>query len=267
VAVLRRPFARARRLAREMLWECGVDEPSKIDPFVIVGRRRIYVIYGKLDGATAQILRHGERAIIRVSDQIVQIGRLRFTIAHEVAHYLLGHRIPSEIDLGAKAPFSAHQEREADVFATEYLMPEAWVAPYCVASPTLAAVHTIAKTFRMSNVASAVRFVELSSTPCAVVYSEQGHIVWAKRSRTFPGRIPAQLKIGEGAIAHDFHQRGLLDDAVREVPATAWLGTAVPSLAGTPLIEHVEVVPEPGWGGMLSLLAIPDADHFLSGRT
>lgn len=132
MAVLRRPFARARRLAREMLWECGVDEPSKIDPFVIVGRRRIYVIYGKLDGATAQILRHGERAIIRVSDQIVQIGRLRFTIAHEVAHYLLGHRIPSKLDVGATSPFTAHQEREADVFATEFLMPEAWVLPLCV---------------------------------------------------------------------------------------------------------------------------------------
>ena len=90
MAVLRRPFERARRLAREVLCECGMDEPSKIDPFTIVGRQKIEVIYARLDGASARIFRHGDRAIIRVSDQIVQLGRLRFTIAHEVAHFLLG---------------------------------------------------------------------------------------------------------------------------------------------------------------------------------
>ncbi|MCC6784108.1 MAG: ImmA/IrrE family metallo-endopeptidase, partial [Planctomycetes bacterium] len=39
-------------------------------------------------------------------------------------HYLLGHRIPTEQELGDTVPFSAHQEREADVFAAEFLMPE-----------------------------------------------------------------------------------------------------------------------------------------------
>lgn len=262
MAVLRRPYARARKLAREVLWECGVDEPSKIDPFVILGRRKIVVIHGRLDGATAQILHNGERAIIRVSDQIVQIGRLRFTIAHEVAHYLLGHRIPSELDLGTTPPFSVHQEREADVFATEFLMPEAWVAPLCATAPSFAAVHAIAQMFRASNMAAAVRFVEVSSAPCAVVYSENGNVVWAKRSRTFPNRIPDQLKIGEGALAHDFHEGKVLDSRVRETPATAWFGNTVPMLAGTTLTEHVDLVPEPGWGGLLSLLVPPDAETF-----
>lgn len=255
MAVLRRPYARARRLARELLWECGVDDPSKIDPLLIVGRRKLIVIYGKLDGATAQILRQGERAIIRVSDQIVQIGRRRFTIAHELGHYLLGHRIPTELELGTVAPFSAHQEREADVFAVEFLMPEAWVAPMCTVAPSLAAIHEIAKTFRTSIVASAVRFVEFSSAQCAVVYSEAGNVVWAKRSRTFPGRIPAQFKIGAGSIARDLHERAVVDGWARSVPASAWFGNYVPASVGSSLLEHAEVVPEPGWGGVLSLLS------------
>ena len=137
MAVLRRPFERARRLAHQVLWECGVDDPSKIDPFVVVGRRGIELIYAKMDGASARIFRNGDRAIIRVSDQIVQLGRLRFTIAHELGHFLLGHQIPSEaiLDAGAAAPFSVHQEREADVFASEFLMPAEWVAPFCVGTP------------------------------------------------------------------------------------------------------------------------------------
>lgn len=258
MAVLRRPFARARRLAREVLWECGVDEPSKIDPFVIVARRGIQVIYARIDGASARIFRHGERALIRVSDQIVQLGRLRFTIAHESGHFLLGHRIPSEgaLDASVPAPFSVHQEREADVFASEFLMPEEWVVPMCTGSPSLDAVHAIANTFRVSNVAAAVRYVEFASAPYAVVYSEHGNVVWAKRSATFPSRIPARgFKIGPEAVAVDYYERNTLDATQREVPSRAWLGSAATSGIAASLVEHAELVPE--WGGVLSLLAIP----------
>jgi Zn-dependent peptidase ImmA (M78 family) len=256
MAVLRRPFERARRLAREVLWEYGMDEPSKIDPFVIVGRHKIEVTYARLDGASARIFRHGDRAIIRVSDQIVQLGRLRFTIAHEVAHFLLGHKIPVEaaLDGNSRAPFSVHQEREADVFATEFLMPAAWVAAYCKGAVTsLSVVHAIARAFRVSNVAAAVRRVELADAACAVAYSEGGLVVWAKGNRAFSRRIQSQRKIGPGSVASDYFERGVLDPMPRVVPATAWFG---PDAAANvdPLIEHAELVPEPGWGGVLSLL-------------
>jgi len=256
MAVLRRPFERARRLAREVLWECGVDEPSKIDPFLIVGRRRIRVTYARLDGTTAQILRCGDRAIIRVSDQIVQVGRLRFTIAHEGAHFLLGHQIPSEADLsaGTTAPFTVWQEREANAFAAEFLMPEEWVMPLCTAEPSLAAVDAIARAFRVTTVAAAVRYVEFTRAPCAVVYSEHGRVEWSSCSSTFPGRIPEQMPIGPGAVAFEYHERNVLEPTARTVRASAWLGRHVPAGCDS-LVEHATSVPEPGWGGVLSLLS------------
>ena len=253
MAVLRRPYARARKLAREVLLQCGMDGAGKIDPFVVVGVHKILVVYCPLDGATAQLLRRGERAIIRVSDKIVQIGRLRFTIAHELGHFLLGHRIPSELDLDAAPPFSLHQEREADVFAAEFLMPEELVRPFCAAPTSLAAVNAIVDSFRTSVVASAVRFVELASAPRAVVYTEHGHVVWAKRSATFPGRIPVQLKLRAGSIAFDKHEHGVLDAGPRIVDASAWLGVHQESVG--PLVEHATMIPEPRWGGVLSMLS------------
>lgn len=261
MTVLRRPFERARRLARTLLWEYGVDEPSKVDPFVIVGRHKIKVTYGRLDGASARIFRNGDRAIIRVSDQIVQLGRLRFTIAHEVAHYLLGHRLPTELIVGPDAPppFSTHQERECDVFATEYLLHEPWVAPLCARVPiTFHAVHAIEQTFRTSVVASAVRFVELADTAAAVVYSEHGRVVWARRSRKFPGRIPSQLRLGAQTAAAEHHERGILDGSPRPVPASSWFGTQSHQQIDGSLIEESEHVPAPGWGGVLSLLGTND---------
>lgn len=256
---VRRPFECVRRLAREVLWECGMTEPEKIDPFVVLARRGIRIIYGQLDGPTAQIFRHGDRAIVRVSDQIIQVGRLRFSIAHESGHYLLGHRIPSEMSAGTAGPYTKQQEREADVFATEFLMPEELVRRFCDRTPTdLTAVRAIAETFRSSIVAASVRYVELTSAPCAVVYSEAGLVEWAKRSRTFAGRIPAQLKIGPAAFASACHARGVLDTAPRVVPASAWLGTGL-SHSIDALVEHATLVPEPGWGGVLSLLSAREA--------
>lgn len=256
--VLRRPYERARRLARELLWEYGMDEVWKIDPFVILARNQIELTYAPLDGASGHIFRNGDRAIIRVSDQIVQLGRRRFTIAHEAGHFLLGHKISTSAIFDANAPpFSAHQEREANVFATEFLMPEAWVQPYCKGtSISLSVVHAIAEAFRVSNVAAAVRHVELSDGPCAAAYSEHGRVVWATASKTFPARIPPQLKIGAGAIASDYCERSILESFARVVPAQAWFGTRTPSAVAS-LIEHAELVPEAGWGGVLSFLGLP----------
>lgn len=246
MTVLRRPHERARRVAREVLWECGIDEPSKIDPMIILGRRGIRVSYGRLDGAAARIFRHGNHAIIRVSDQIVDLGRRRFTLAHEAGHFLLGHRIPTEVALEtlARAPFSPHQERDADVFATEYLMPTSWVLPLCKLTPAFSSIRAISTTFRTSIVASAIRYVELTDAPCAIAYSEGGRVVWRWHSRTFPGRIPPQLAVEPGA--HD----------LRTVPAQAWLGKQVHDRAPGVLVEQSEVVPEPGGGGVLSLIGL-----------
>lgn len=256
MTVVRRQCSRARELARRMLWECGIDEPSKIDPLVLVGRLGIIVIYGPLDGPTAQIFRHGDRAVMRVSDAIVQIGRRNFTIAHELGHYVLGHRIPSGLEL-APTGRTPYQEREADVFAAELLMPEELVAPHVAMPASLAAVRSIGDTFRTSIVAAARRYVELTSASCALVYSKDGRVVWSKYSRSFPGRIPHQIQIGRGTIASDCHaaNTNVLDDTERVVPGSAWFAARIAPAGCESLVEHAQVVPEPGWGGVLSLLS------------
>jgi len=252
----RSPYERARRLARDVLRECGADEPHKIDPFAIVGRRNISVKYGKLEGATARVFHLDGRAIIRISHDIVQEGRLRFSVAHEVGHFLLGHRIPSHAELdGNRDPFyNAHQEREADAFAVEHNTPEAWTQPFSNLSPSMDTVRTIARTFRSSIVASAMRYVELTSGARAVAYSERGCVKWAKTSRAFRGRVPPQMRVGAGALAFDYHERGELDTRARVVPARAWLGVMARVSEDIHLSEHAELVREPGWGCVLSLL-------------
>lgn len=255
MTVVRRQHARARKLARQLLWECGIDDPSKIDPAKIAAHLKIKVIYGPLDGPTAHICRNGDRAVMRVSDAIVQPGRRNFTIAHELGHYVLGHRISSGDEL-APTERTPYQEREADVFAAELLMPEDFVSRHVAMPATLVTVRSIVQTFRTSIVAAARRYVELTDRSCALVFSKDGHVVWAKHSRSFPGRIPHQIRIARGTIAADFHaaNTNALDETERVVPTSAWFAIGNAPVACTSFVEHAELVPEPGWGGVLSLL-------------
>lgn len=256
MTVVRRKYARARRLARRMLWDCGIDEASKIDPLVLVGRLGIVVIYGPLDGPSAQIFRHRDHAVMRVSDAIVQPGRRNFTIAHELGHYVLGHGIPNGCD-HESTERTTYQEREADVFAAELLMPEDMVSPHVAMATSLATVRSIGEIFRTSIVASAMRYVELTAASCAVVYSKDGRVAWAKHSRVFPGRIPHQIEIGSGTFASDHRvaNANVLITEERVVPSSAWFTAGNVPAGCDSFVEHATVVPEPGWGGVLSLLA------------
>lgn len=251
---------RAELAAADLLTRVGVTRPEHIDPITSAKALGLEVVFGQLDGATARICHDGTKARIRVSDQIVQPGRQWFSIAHEIGHYVLGHTIARERNSRSWAHAtcdqrSPHEEREADAFSVAHNMPEDMVREHCPLDPAnLFTARTIGKTFPASPVASVRRLVALSPRACAVVYSEAGRVRWAKYSRGFSARIVSGTPLRPGTLALDHFDRGQLDTAPCEVPATSWLPNHV---GDETIIEHAEPVPEPGWGGVLSMLALP----------
>lgn len=258
--------AYARQLGRDVSVEVGAREPSHLDPLVVAKHLEVEVAFGHLTGATARIHRIGKRARIRVSDQIVTPGRRRFSIMHELAHYLLGHEVPREGDADAFLKTRcAHRdkdhEREADLLAVEFLTPTAMVRPYCSVAPVnLHAVHALAEAFNTSSVMGAVRFAELSPERCAAVYSERGLVKWAKRSRTFPGYIASGRKLGADSVAARYFEHGALNNEQHTLPVATWVGGIELAIDAPAVVEHAQLIPEPGWGGVLSVLWIPRAE-------
>jgi hypothetical protein len=258
-----RRLSRVRQLARDLLVLVGARSPEQCDPIEAAKELRIQVTFGSLDGATARIFRVGANARIRVSDQIVLRGRQRMSIAHEIGHYVLGHEIPNEGDSASWFRCSCDrrdksEERDADVFAVEYLTSESMVAPYCAITPVdLHAVHAIEHRFTASPVMAAMRFVELSPEACAVVYSEHRKVEWMKPSKSFPGYLPKGSALEQSSIASGYFDRGAISDMPHARPAVWWLGSRSRLAAETEIVEHAMVIPEPGWGGVLSLLWIP----------
>lgn len=259
-----RRLSRARQIARELLVQVGARRPDQIDPIETAKELGIEVTFGELTGATARIYRIGEKARIRVSDQIVTLGRRRRAIMHEVGHFVLGHALPEEGDLMAWFHMSCkrrdkREERDADLVAIEHLTPEPMVKPYCMGTPIdLDAVRPIETVFRASRVMSAMRFAELSPHACAVVYSEHGRVMWMRPSRSFPSYLARGSEVSASSLAGGYFASSKLSDAPRPHAASVWFPTSSKIAPSTELIEHAAVVPEPGWGGVLSMLWLPE---------
>ncbi len=252
-----------REQARLALKLAGATRPDQIDPSRTAQAHDIEIADGGVVGAAERISMVGDRARIRITDAIVLPGRRSFTIAHAIGHKVCGHVIPGGRSVEGWVEFACGrrgsvEEREADVFATEHLTPEPWARPYCtVPRVDLDAVHAIASVFPVSPVMAAMRFVELTHHACAVVYVEQARVKWFKASNTFPGRIERRFEAPSGSHARGFFDRGRIHDVACHMEARAWLPASQRLRENALVIESALVVPEPGWGGVLSLLWIP----------
>ena len=101
-----------------------------------------------------------DRMVIGVNAQHHPIRR-RFTIAHELGHFLLGHDIGKEedvVDEDFDKPI--HTEKQANIFASCILMPSEWVKSE-VQGKTID-LKVMAQKFSVSEQAITIRLLELN---------------------------------------------------------------------------------------------------------
>ncbi|MFT3695705.1 MAG: ImmA/IrrE family metallo-endopeptidase [Kofleriaceae bacterium] len=221
------------------------------------------IVFGDLDGAKARVVQIGDRARIIISKRIVGVGAIRFCIAHEIGHLLLKHYSQGD-DLGRAfkrqrtcEPLTSNGseiERDACVFATECLMPAPLATPMCQVAPiTFEPVRALSSAFATSLQASAMRYVELTSERCAVVYMHRRRVLWAKKSAGFTAWIPDGRAVEPNSAAADYFDDGSLE-ASRVLPAATWFPREKVTRDAT-VYEHMTAIPEAA--AAFSLLWLP----------
>ncbi len=256
----RQVIAEGRFDANCFLRQYGVTTRDEIRPEAWAYDLGIEIIEADLDGASAQLIRLGDLVQIVLSERITESGARRFAIAHELYHFLKKHPSlsptmmckPKWLRSGAKEPHP--HEIGSNAFGSAVLLPDFLLRKRCEVSPvSLEVPWQITKEYDVSILASARRFVELSSERCAAVFAKDGVVQWSTRSATFTRKIREGRCLHRDSIAWDFYKTGKLDERDQPVPARAWFGTT----SNEDIIEHATCRPD--YGTVLSLLWVPDA--------
>jgi Zn-dependent peptidase ImmA (M78 family)/transcriptional regulator with XRE-family HTH domain len=149
--------------ARELLQKAGAVNPP-VDVEKLARRCGVRVLRRAFeDDLSGLVIVLDDGAIIGVNEQQSKV-RQRFTIAHELAHYVLGHHDRFHIDLGPSPEhgdppgYDWRSERAANEFAAELLMPTGMMLE---ASRQSSSVPQLARTFKVSELAMGYRLVNL----------------------------------------------------------------------------------------------------------
>ena len=222
----------------------------------------IIVTDGKLESATARLVRSGGSGLVRVSDRIVESGRRRFAIAHEVGHWLLHANQSRLLACTDGDMFGSYHsdalESEASIFASTLLMPDHLFLPRVANTrPFARFIKELAGYFGTTLTATALRYVESSEDYCVFVISEEGRIRWWRASRAFQDHelwLDNRSLLPQHSVAAAFFRGEQIPEKAQAIDLKHWLGD-VPGVYSSNVIE--QAIPFPSYSQVLSLLWLP----------
>lgn len=205
--------------------ECGTDLQGVLPG---LGLELRVIEATTFDGALLRV-RGIPKGFVVLNRRIADSGRRRFTLAHEIGHYVHPEQqdacspCGSEV-IGFRAKLPVF-ERQANQFAAEVLMPRDLFAPRVKASPTFGLVHELAARFGTSVTSAACRLAELSSHRVAVVRSVNGIVSWAYASPEFRSRVRGGT-LGGLTVAHRLFSGEKAPEGPTDIPADEWLSSS-----------------------------------------
>lgn len=179
--------------------------------------------------AACLIRTEGWSGIILPRDQAG--GRRRFSISHELGHFHIPSHADvsgwcSNADLRAMESDTRVREWEANDFAAELLMPQRLFAGDVAArdiSIATAAELSGPAWYDVSVMAAALRIVQTTSQPAALVVSTNGRVSWHVRSDAFRLWLPRpQERLHHDTLAAAGFRQVEISERPVPVPAVAW---------------------------------------------
>lgn len=198
---------------------------------------------GTYDGCLMQV---GNAWGILINASIRSEARRKFTIAHEIGHYLLERNTSrpcsldeqlntmlAEQDEDSEQTQSQKQayllsEQRANRFAVELLMP----TPIFMADASaltqvgLPAISTLATQYGTSLTSTGIHYTRLSEQVCAIVFSEDGFTRYFAYSDGFRENKHCYLVNGQplhpNALASHFTNTTRIGELIDEVPLYYW---------------------------------------------
>ncbi|MCT8178911.1 ImmA/IrrE family metallo-endopeptidase [Variovorax sp. CY25R-8] len=212
----------------KLLWQCGVRDSSHIDLEAIANYRGAEVVYRPLCGCAARLVAAGDKAVISV-DEGSYPGRQRFSLAHELAHWICdkdrgSFRCANE-DIGPQNAEAKNVEAYANAYASQLILPTFLVDPWLAGKRiNLDTAKALGHDFDASLTASAIKVARRAQVQTCVVCHNQTKRIWVQKSVAFPHDfyIKQELHQDTAAFSMAFGKGAGLSRPVKEA-ADRWL--------------------------------------------
>lgn len=238
--------------AKKLLQELNIIS-APIYPRKIAKELGIYVWEREADGNyDGYLISANDSWGIMVNSAIKSKTRKRFTVAHELGHYCIGYHEGINYrcfgkDLETLSSTARQDEREANEFAVELLMPdELFKEDIRQRDISLDTINYLADKYVTSITSTNIRYARCSDHDCAIIVSEHGRIKYFAYSESF-GKSRHLYLMKNAPLQNDCYAKKLFDaefsilERHGQVPARAWSpNTAQPEKM---LMEHSRCIP------------------------
>ena len=222
-----------KQAARRLYEEFGLERTSDFELEDLVHARGIIFEEKPLAHCDGRIVFGNTKAMITINSDLQYSGRRRFTIAHELGHYEMHRGITLQEDTPLTLDYFQHgnQEYEANVFATELLMPEHEFQNVVKGkrfSPDL--LREVAAHFNTSITSSAFRYLEIGPHPIFLFHSSNGKLNYWKNSPNYWRSVKniTRLPGPSDSVAREFYDKGIIytkHESAQEIVKSTWFET------------------------------------------
>lgn len=176
--------------AESLLWSYGVRQADHIDLEAIANDKGARVVYRRLHGCAARLVRCADCAVISVSSDDSP-GRQRFSLGHELAHWICDAKRSSflcaDSDISPQNAEAKSVESNANDFASQLVLPSYLVTPWMRGRKVnLDTAREMATEFGASLTAAAIKLVKRTTAPALVACHGQRGLRWFQKNMAMP---------------------------------------------------------------------------------
>ncbi|MBI5662738.1 MAG: ImmA/IrrE family metallo-endopeptidase [Ignavibacterium album] len=243
-------MSRGKKIAEQIIDKYCIKNPRDLNLEEIANAEGLIIEESNISGSLGKIIFNDDYGLILINKSINNEGLKRFTIAHEMGHYLINKYSSQNkhgwtIDSFGDYISNRNHETEADHFAAELLMHKPWFSKFIKNIPVcLDLIKQISAEFNVSLTAAALRYAEIGQYPIAVIMSKDAAVQWSFLNEYFPCKyLPGGSRVPKESNAWDFFNGKEMSEDEDLIPAKSWFKQDLRCKATSYLYEQNIVIP------------------------